>query len=106
MIGSSKITDRIIPENAFEHKKKKPGLSANRPSNNLALNVKCLKGNLGHDCSVLFHSHFYHHTRQNYSILGLIQLFVLHFCTGNRYLDIEVLSSKENVTVTLNGQLV
>lgn len=37
--------------------------------------------------------------------MGLIQ-FLLHFCTGNRYLDIEVLSSKENVTVTLNGQLV
>ena len=36
MIGSSKITDRIIPENAFEHKNKKPGLSANRPSNNWA----------------------------------------------------------------------
>ena len=28
---------KIIRENAFEHKKKKPGLSANRPSNNWAL---------------------------------------------------------------------
>ena len=37
MIGSSKITEKIIRENAFEHKKKKPGLSANRPSNNWAL---------------------------------------------------------------------
>ena len=34
MIGSSKNTGEIIPENAFEQKKKKPGLSANRPSNN------------------------------------------------------------------------
>ena len=32
-----KITEKIIRENAFEHKKKKPGLSANRPSNNWAL---------------------------------------------------------------------
>ena len=31
MIGSSKITEKIIRENAFEHKK-----SANRPSNNWA----------------------------------------------------------------------
>ena len=37
MIGSSKITEKIIRENSFEHKKKKPGLSANRPSNNWAL---------------------------------------------------------------------
>ena len=37
MIESSKITEKIIRENAFEHKKKKPGLSANRPSNNWAL---------------------------------------------------------------------
>ena len=29
-----KITEKIIRENAFEHKKNKPGLSANRPSNN------------------------------------------------------------------------
>ena len=35
MIGSSK-TEKIIQENAFEYKKKKPGLSANRPSNNWA----------------------------------------------------------------------
>ena len=34
MIESSKITLEIIRENAFEHKKEKPGLSANRPSNN------------------------------------------------------------------------
>ena len=27
MIGSSKITETIIRENAFEHKKKKPGLN-------------------------------------------------------------------------------
>ena len=32
-----KITEKIIRENAFEHKKEKPGLSANRPSNNWAL---------------------------------------------------------------------
>ena len=37
MIGSSKNNRKIIRENAFEHKKKKPGLSANRPSNNWAL---------------------------------------------------------------------
>ena len=29
-----KITEKIIRENAFEQKKKKPGLSAYRPSNN------------------------------------------------------------------------
>jgi len=29
----------MIRENAFEHKKKKPGLSATRPSNNCALSV-------------------------------------------------------------------
>ena len=27
MIGSSKITEKTIRENAFEHKKKKPGLN-------------------------------------------------------------------------------
>ena len=32
-----KITEEIIRENAFEHKKKKPGLRANRPWNNWAL---------------------------------------------------------------------
>ena len=32
-----KITEKFIPENAFEQKKKKPGLSANRPSNNWTL---------------------------------------------------------------------
>ena len=32
-----KITEKIIRENAPEHKKKKPGLSANRPPNNRAL---------------------------------------------------------------------
>ena len=37
VIESSKITEKIIRENAFEHKKKKPGLSANRPSNNWAM---------------------------------------------------------------------
>ena len=37
MIGSPKnIRKKIIPENAFEHKKKKPELSANRPWNNSA----------------------------------------------------------------------
>ena len=37
MIGSPKnIRKKIIPENAFEHKKKKPGLSANRPWNDSA----------------------------------------------------------------------
>ena len=34
MIESSKITEKIIRDNAFEHKKKKAGLSTNRPSNN------------------------------------------------------------------------
>ena len=37
MIGSSKITEKIIRENAFEYKKKKPRLITNRPSNNWAL---------------------------------------------------------------------
>ena len=32
-----KIAEKIIQENAFEPKKKKPGLSANRLSNNWAL---------------------------------------------------------------------
>ena len=36
MIGSSKNTGEIIGEHAFEHKKKKPGINANRPSNNRA----------------------------------------------------------------------
>ena len=36
MTGSSKNKGEIIRENAFEHKKKKPGLSANQPSNNRA----------------------------------------------------------------------
>ena len=36
MIGSFKITEEVILENAFEHKKKKLGVSANRPSNNWA----------------------------------------------------------------------
>ena len=31
-----KITEKIIQRNVFEQKKKKPGLSANRPSNNWA----------------------------------------------------------------------
>ena len=31
-----KVTEKIIQENAFEHNKMKPGLSANRPSNNWA----------------------------------------------------------------------
>ena len=38
------ITEKIIRENAFEHKKDKPGLSANRPSNNWALKVTNLAG--------------------------------------------------------------
>ena len=32
-----KIREKIVRENAFEQKIKKPGLSANRPSNNWAL---------------------------------------------------------------------
>ena len=36
MIGSSKIREKTIRENPFEHKEKKPGLSASRPSNNWA----------------------------------------------------------------------
>ena len=36
MIGSSENSTENIQENAFEHKKKNPGLSANRPSNNWA----------------------------------------------------------------------
>ena len=32
-----KITEKIIQRNVFEQKKKKPGLSANRPSNNCSL---------------------------------------------------------------------
>ena len=35
MIGSSKNKEKIIRENALVQKKKKPGLSANRPSKNL-----------------------------------------------------------------------
>ena len=35
MIGSSKNIEKIIRENALVKKKKKPGLSANRPSKNL-----------------------------------------------------------------------
>ena len=35
-----KITEKIIRENAFEHKENKPGLSANRPSNNWAQKCK------------------------------------------------------------------
>ena len=31
-----KITEEVIRENDFEHKKKKPGLGANRPLNNWA----------------------------------------------------------------------
>ena len=38
-----KITGEITRENAFEHKKKKPGLTANRPSNNWALMQKTQK---------------------------------------------------------------
>ena len=33
-----KITEKFVRENAFEQKKKKPGLRANRPSNNWAQN--------------------------------------------------------------------
>ena len=36
MIGSSKIREKTIQENAFEHKEKKPELSASLPSNNWA----------------------------------------------------------------------
>ena len=32
-----KITEKIIQRNVFEQKKKKPGLSTNRPTNNCAL---------------------------------------------------------------------
>ena len=41
MIGSSEI----IQENALEHKKKKPVLSANQASNNWALGVMCKVSN-------------------------------------------------------------
>ena len=34
------VTNKFIRENAFEHKKEKPGLSANRPSNNWAQHGK------------------------------------------------------------------
>ena len=34
------ITEKTILENAFEHKVKKPRLSANQPSNNWVLEVK------------------------------------------------------------------
>ena len=37
-----KITEKIIVENALEDKKKKPGLSANWPSNNWALDDTCI----------------------------------------------------------------
>ena len=37
MIGNSKNSIENYPKKFFEHKKKKPGLSANRPSNNGAL---------------------------------------------------------------------
>ena len=37
MIGRSKNNKKIIHENDFEHKEKKPRLNANRPSNNWAL---------------------------------------------------------------------
>ena len=36
MIGSTINNGENFQENAFEHKKKKPGLSTNRPSNNWA----------------------------------------------------------------------
>ena len=38
MIGSSKNNR----ENAFEHKKEKPGLSVSRPSNNWAVDVRSM----------------------------------------------------------------
>ena len=41
---AKKITERIILENVFELKKKKPGLSGNRPSNNSAQKSKKGKG--------------------------------------------------------------
>ena len=37
-----KIKEQIIRENAFKHKEEKPGLSANRPSNNWALDVRSM----------------------------------------------------------------
>ena len=37
-----KIKEKIIRENAFEHEEEKPGLSANRPSNNWALDVRSM----------------------------------------------------------------
>ena len=41
-----KIAEKIIQRNVFEQKKKKPGLSANRPSNNCALqNIYCSNQN-------------------------------------------------------------
>jgi len=36
------IREKIIGENSFEQKKKKPGLSANQPLNNWALVFKIL----------------------------------------------------------------
>ena len=43
MIESSKNSTENYPKNPFEHKKKKPGLSANRPSNNWAQAIMVFK---------------------------------------------------------------
>ena len=63
----SKITEKIIRENqVFEQKKKKPGLSANRPANKWALaaqisrTCKCKRGLLLKDrCKNLYASRFH-----------------------------------------------
>ena len=34
LLEALKLTEKIVRENGFEHKKKTPGLKANRPSNN------------------------------------------------------------------------
>ena len=46
MIGNSKITEKINRDNAFEHQKRKPRLSANQSSNNWAQLV--FKGSVEH----------------------------------------------------------
>ena len=61
MIGSSKrITEKITRQNASERQKKKPGLSANRLSNNWAQNIidenPCLrKSRLSNQKHVVYH---------------------------------------------------
>ena len=50
MIGSFK-TEKIVLENTFEHKKKKPGLRANRPSNNWAPKFRALDSFTEMECN-------------------------------------------------------